>query len=166
MKNKIIISLLVIIAILSLTFVYKSKSTESNLYPQEKTLTKSVLNPEETLKEFIDNEISRLNSYPIKKEPKYTKYASDRLLQKIEEIGEANKGELNPGGLPFNPYLGCAQDYPDNTSELSIDLIKQTSNLAILDVKLLSTYPKYTVHMINDNNAWKLDKIICENFEI
>ena len=65
-----------------------------------------------------------------------------------------------PNGIPYNPFL-CAQDYPDDASQLNIEVLEESDNSVQFNVVIFTGWGPIEVSLVKDGEDWKIDEISC-----
>ncbi len=84
-------------------------------------------------------------------------YVTPRILQSFQALQKQY-----PEVIPYNPFI-CAQDYPDNTNELSVVQAEQNMTHSRVYVVILKNWPAISVDLIKDGETWKINRITCSN---
>lgn len=129
------------------TSVAISSSTISN------TVQTSVQSPDVMVKEYYQNIISRLNGGSQSDLSLNSNYVTAKVVNNFEALKKAN-----PDGILYNPFI-CAQDYPENTSEMRVETVTNNNSKATVNVTIFAGSP-ISVSLVNEN-GWKINEISC-----
>lgn len=135
-------------------YVYKQKESSENVA----TGNTSVDEPEDVIMQYYESYLlNRASLSDLLQTPNDTlnpKFVTNKF------IGDYKTREI---GFSQPDHFLCAQDYPQNTDELSIKVLEKNDSNATLNIKLLNNWSSIPVYMVKEDDGWKIDKIDCAN---
>jgi len=72
--------------------------------------------------------------------------------------------EKRAPGTPYAQGLGlnCAQDAPDDSSQLTLTPVPNTGGMAVYSVSVLKEWKSFSVSLIPEGGVWKINAITCQ----
>lgn len=145
MKNKNQIAFLIILvaaAFSTLAFVIWP-----TLYVTNKQITSQ---PDQVVRDFYASYLSYEGNPLVDKVYRSSEYLSPDMIAFLDEFTQ--------GGMQYDPVL-CAQDKPTdiNTSPAQV-----SGGQASVDVSTSFANHKFTVELVQLDNEWLIDKVVCQ----
>lgn len=107
------------------------------------------------ISDYYGSIIGRLNGHVPHDKSLDRQYITENV---ITDITDLNK--VYPQGIPYSPFL-CAQDYPDDIKSLTIRTITLNDSQGQLGARLFEGWPEIEIHVVKEQEMWKIDQIIC-----
>src|SRR3989344_6115102 len=148
--------LIIIIGILAVGGGYYYINSKSNLNIEKKVVQENnIQNPEDILRDYYTNIIDHFNQKNEKDVSLESKFVTNGFIEKQKK----DKNEIdeyctqNNICMPINPFI-CAQDFPDDASNLDFKQISVNDNTAKFEVYIFQQ--PIVVYLVKDGE-WKLD---------